>query len=94
MYIEFGSFGYILTASVFRPGRRSFVTSKVWPAYAPLTTSLPATSVPFSHTSPSPTTPGMVSFAFLPGRKPGLNSVRNHHGSLNCFVTTGPRFDW
>jgi hypothetical protein len=49
---------------VFLPGLMIFVMSKVCPANAPLTRSLPATSVPLTQTSPSPTIPGMVSLAF------------------------------
>src|SRR5437764_14563 len=90
VYILSGSFGYTLIAREFLPGLTSLVTSKVCPAKAPLTMSFVATRVPLTQTSPSPTMPGMVSFAVWPEAKSGVKSVRNHHGSENGFVVTGP----
>src|SRR6476469_9323044 len=87
--IFLGLLGYIMIAKEFRPGWTSEVTSKVCPAYAPLTMSRPATSVPFTQTSPSPTTPGTISRAFC--REVSVKSVRNHHGTAKRGTVTGPR---
>jgi hypothetical protein len=49
-----------------------------------------ATFVPSTHTSAWPTMPLMINAAAPPGGTFGVNSVRNHQGTANLGVVTGP----
>src|SRR5215831_17242270 len=92
VYIEVGSFGCISIASELVPFTSRCVMSKANRVYAPVTVAEVATCWPLTHTSAAPTTPLTIKFACWPGTRSRVKSVRNHQGTLNCLILSGPIF--